>query len=140
MDGFTRTGIEYLPLEGDGAVPGYLLLTAIALLLAVMLVGASVLLVHRRAGRGPFWVAAGIVAVLGLGYGAFEAWQRVQSTYEASGTVTAVDATNGRMQLDSTGSEPLHVSGEGWDRVEVGQQLSLTCTRSRAAVMMCQMP
>lgn len=54
MDGFTRTGIEYVPLEGDGPFPGFALLTAVAVLVAVLLVCASFLLVHQRGGRGPF--------------------------------------------------------------------------------------
>lgn len=134
MDGFTRTSIEYVPLEGDGPFPGF------ALLVAVLLVCASFLLVHQRGGRGPFWAAAALVAVLGLGYGAWQAWERTVSTYEASGAVTAVDVTNGRMHLDTTGEEPLHVSGPGWDRVSPGDELTLTCTGSKDTVMMCRMP
>ncbi len=140
MDGFTRTGFEYVPLEGDGAFPGYALLASVALLVAVLLVCASFLLVHRREGRGPFWAAAALVAVLGLGYGAWQAWERLVSTYEASGSVTAVDVTNGRMHLDTTGGTPLHVSGDGWDEVAVGDRLTLTCTGSAGTVMMCELP
>ena len=140
MDGFTRTGLVYVPLEGDGAFPGYALLSAVTLLVAVLLVCASFLLVHQRRGRGPFWAAAALVAVLGLGYGAWQAWERMVSTYEASGTVTAVDLTNGRMHLDSTGDEPLHVSGDGWAQVSPGDRLTLTCTASRDSVVMCELP
>lgn len=140
MDGLTRTGIEYVPLEGDGPLPGFALLTAVALLVAVLLVCASFLLVHRRQGRGPFWAAAALIAVLGLGFGAWQVWDRMVSTYEASGTVTDVDRTNGRMHLDSTGEEPLHVSGAGWDEVAVGDRLTLTCTGSSDSVVMCELP
>ncbi|XNZ00481.1 hypothetical protein ACL90Y_00195 [Micrococcus luteus] len=140
MDGFTRTGIEYVPLEGDGPLPGFALLTAVALAVAVFLVAASFLLVHRREGRGPFWAGAALIAVFGLGFGAWQVWERLVSTYETSGTVTAVDLTNGRMHLDSTGEEPLHVSGAGWDEVRVGDRLTLTCTDSSGAVVMCELP
>ena len=110
------------------------------LLLAVLLVCASFLLVHRRQGRGPFWAAAALIAVLGLGFGAWQAWERVVSTYTTTGTVTAVDATNGRMHLDSTGDEPLHVSGDGWAQVSPGDRLTVTCTASRDSVVMCELP